>query len=341
METLKILGIDLAKNIFHLHGVNGRGGCILRKRISRGKLAETMVQLPRTLVVMEACAGAHYWARKFIQMGHDAKLIPPQYVRPYVKTNKNDYVDAEAIAEAGSRPHMRFVPIKGIAQQDVQVVHRVRERLVRQRVCLTNEIRGLLQEYGIVIPQGRSQVGKHLIGILEGENDELTSATRVVFKDLLGELKGMDEKVRGYDRRIRVMSRNDEVCQRIEKIEGVGPTTSTIIVASVPDPGVFRNGRAFSAWLGLVPRHCGTGGKNHLGGISKRGNIYIRSLLIHGARSALLVGQDTRKGRWAKKLLEKKGTQKTAVALANKTARIIWALMAKKEEYDGDYRMAA
>lgn len=341
MDTLKILGVDLAKNIFHLHGVDEKGQCVLRKRVSRGKLAETVVQLPQTVVAMEACSGAHYWARRFKKMGHEAKLIPPQYVRPYVKTNKNDYVDAEAIAEAGGRPHMRFVPIKGVAQHDIQTVHRVRERLVRQRVCLANEIRGLLQEYGIVIPQGRGQVGKHLMVILEGKNDELTSATREVFKDLLDELKGMDEKVKGYDKRIRAISRNDEVCQRIEAIEGVGPTTSTILVASVPDPTVFRNGRAFSAWLGLVPRHSGTGGKTRLGGISKRGNIYIRSLLIHGARSALLVEKNTRKGLWAKKLLERKGTQKAAVALANKTARIIWALMAKKEEYDRDYRLAA
>jgi transposase len=341
MKELKILGIDLAKNIFHLHGVDERGQCVLRKRVSRGKPAETLVRLPQTVVAMEACSGAHYWARKFVKMGHDAKLIPPQYVRPYVKTNKNDYVDAEAIAEACGRAHMRFVPIKGVAQHDIQTVHRVRERLVRQRVCLANEIRGLLQEYGIVIPQGRTQVRKHLMVILEDTENELTSGSREIFGDLLGELKVLDEQIKRYDKRVCVISRNDEVCQRIEKIEGVGPTTSTIIVASVPDPLVFKNGRAFSAWLGLVPRHSGTGGKTHLGKISKRGNIYIRSLLIHGARSALLVEKNTRKSLWARKLLERKGTQKAAVALANKTARIIWALMAKKEEYNKDYRMAA
>lgn len=341
MKSLKILGIDLAKNIFHLHGVDEKGVCVLKKRVLRRKLLETLIQVPQTLVAMEACSGASYWARQFRKMGHETKLIPPQYVRPFVKTNKNDETDAAAICEAASRCGMSEVAVKQVEHQDIQAIHRVRHRLVKQRVCLGNEIRGLIQEYGIVIPQGKSSIRKHVLLALEEADNDLSDRSRILFRELLEEMKELDERILCYDKQIRKISQDSELCQRLEKIEGVGPLTSTIFLASVPDPKVFKNGRSMSAWLGLVPRHWGTGGKNHLGKMSKRGNPYIRFLMIHGARSALLIRKETRKSRWAKSLLERKGHNKACVALANKTARIIWALMAKGTEYHKEDRLAA
>lgn len=341
MNTIKILAIDLAKNIFHLHGINEKGKCLLKKKVSRRKLLETIAQLQKTTIAMEACAGANYWARKFIQMGHEVKIIAAQYVKPYVKTNKNDEADAQAIAEAASRAHMHFVAVKSVEQQDIQGIHRVRERLVKQRVCLVNEIRGLLQEYGLIIPQGRSNVSKHLPVFLEEADNELSDRARVLFADLSEELSELDKKIQSYDLQLKQVSRSSEICQRLEKIEGVGPITSTAIISAVGDAKGFKNGRCFSAWLGLVPRQHSSGGKSNLGKISKRGNVYLRTLLIHGARSALIAGRSTEKGRWAKMLLEKKGNNKTSVALANKTARIVWAMMARGTEYNPEYRKAA
>lgn len=341
MNTIKILAIDLAKNIFHLHGINEKGKCLLKKKVSRNKLAEEIAKLSKTIIAMEACAGANYWARKFIQMGHEVKIIAAQYVKPYVKTNKNDEADAQAIAEAASRAHMHFVPVKSVEQQDIQGIHRVRERLVKQRVCLVNEIRGLLQEYGLIIPQGRSNVSKHIRLFLEEADNSLSDRARVLFADLSEELSELDKKIQGYDLQLKQVSRSSEVCQRLEKIEGVGPITSTALICAVGDAKAFKNGRCFSAWLGLVPRQHSSGGKSNLGKISKRGNVYLRTLLIHGARSALISGRSTEKGRWAKGLLEKKGNNKTSVALANKTARIVWAMMARGTEYNPEYRKAA
>lgn len=340
MNTIKILAIDLAKNIFHLHGINEKGKCLLKKKLSRSKLAETIAQLPRTIIAMEACAGANYWARKFIEMGHEVKIIPAQYVKPYVKTNKNDEADAQAIAEAASRAHMHFVPVKSVEQQDLQAIHRVRERLVKQRVCLINEIRGLLQEYGLIIPQGRRNVSKHLSLFLGDVKSGLSQRSIVLFLDLSEELNELNKKIEKYDLQIKQVSRASELCQRLEKVEGVGPITSTALMGAVSNAKAFKNGRCFSAWLGLVPRQHSSGGKSNLGKISKRGNVYLRALLIHGARSALITGRSSEKGRWAKSLLEKKGNNKTSVALANKTARILWAMMARGTEYNPEYRKA-
>ena len=236
---------------------------------------------------------------------------------------------------------MHFVSVKSVEQQDIQGMHRVRERLVKQRVCLINEIRGLLQEYGLIIPQGRSNVSKYLSLFLGEVASGLSERARVLFSDLSEELNELNKKVEKYDLKLKQVSRSSELCQRLEKVEGVGPITSTALRCAVSDAKAFKNGRCFSAWLGLVPRQHSSGGKSNLGKISKRGNVYLRSLLIHGARSALIRGRSTEKGRWAKSLLGKKGNNKTNVALANKTARILWAMMARGTEYDPDYRKAA
>lgn len=332
---ISVLGIDLAKTVFQLHGVNRSGKVVLRKKLSRGQLLEFVANLPRCLIGMEACGGANYWAREFRKFGHDVKLIAPQFVKPYVKSNKNDVADAEAICEAVSRPNMRFVPIKQVEQQDIQSLHRVRERLVKTRTALSNETRGLLQEYGIILPKQVSQLRMKLPLIIESADNQLTTMGRDLLRNLLEELQRIDYLVSEYDKKIKAIHDAHPVCKRLSKIPGVGPITATALIASVSDPGAFRNGRELAAWLGLVPRQSSSGGKEKLLGISKRGDVYIRKLLIHGARSALywIEGKEDRRSIWVKKIIEKRGMNRAAVALANKNARTIWVLMARGEEY--------
>lgn len=335
MEKVTTLGIDLAKNIFQLHGVDEHGKVILSKRLSRARLKEFMVNLPVCLVGMEACGGANYWARLFQRYGHTVKLMSPQFVKPYVKSNKNDCKDAEAIAEAVRRPTMRFVPIKQVAHQDIQCTHRIRERLVHNRTALSNEMRGLLQEYGIVIAEGLSKLRKEMPLILEDASNELTDSSRELFSELLQELKEMDGQIAVYNQKIQAIFQGNEVCQRISQVEGVGPITATAIVAAVSDPRAFKNGRQLSAWLGLVPRQNSSGGKTVLLGISKRGNQYVRTLLVHGARSVLRTcgNKKDRRSLWLLQKEKTRGFNRACVALANKNARVIWALMVNKTEY--------
>lgn len=334
MKDIKVLGIDLAKNVFQLHGINAKGKCVLKKRLSREKLIEFMAQLPPCLVGMEACGGAHYWARMFIGMGHTVKMMAPQFVKPYVKSNKNDANDAEGICEAVTRPSMKFVPVKKIEQQDVLLSHRARELVIKQRTAQANQIRGLLAEYGIVIALGISHI-REMTEVLENNKLKLTVKSEAIFKRLYEQFKVYDEQVKAYDKEIQQQADSDPMCLEVQKIEGVGPLTASAMVASIGDASVFNNGREVSAWLGLVPKQHSSGNKVRLGGISKRGDRYLRTLLIHGARSALTrcEGKEDKKNKWAADVKHRCGFNKAAVALANKNARTIWALMAHGESY--------
>lgn len=334
MKDIKVLGIDLAKNFFQLHGVNAKGKCALKKRLSREKLIEFMAQLPPCLVGIEACGGAHYWARMFIGMGHTVKMMAPQFVKPYVKSNKNDANDAEGICEAVTRPNMKFVPVKKIEQQDVLLSHRARELVIKQRTAQANQIRGLLAEYGIVIALGISQI-REMAVILENNISKLTVKSEAIFRRLFEQFKVYDEQVNIYDKEIQQQADSDPICLEVQKIEGIGPLTASAMVASIGDANVFNNGREVSAWLGLVPKQHSSGNKVRLGGISKRGDRYLRTLLIHGARSVLsrCEGKEDKKNQWAADVKQRCGFNKAAVAVANKNARTIWALMAHGECY--------
>lgn len=333
--NITTLGIDIAKNIFQLHGTNKYGKVELRKRLRRDRLLPYMQNLAPCLVAMEACGGAHYWARKFRSYGHTVKLISPQYVKPYVKTNKNDYNDAEAINEAVGRPSMRFVGIKALWQQDIQTLHRARSRLMHMRNKLSSHTRGLLAEYGIVIPKQIGQLRRALPVILADADNELSIGARALFADLYDELTELDKRILLKDKQVLAIHRESELSQRLGEIEGVGPLTATAYLSAVGDAKVFKRGRDCSAWLGLVPRQYSTGGKTILGSISKRGDRYLRTNLIHGARSVISKadGKTDARSRWLQQLKSRVGMNKACVALANKNARIMWAIMASGEHY--------
>lgn len=333
--TLQLIGIDLAKNVFHLHGVDGNGREVFRKRVYRDELLESLRAVSPCKVVMEACGGANHWARSIENLGHTPQLIAPQYVKPFVQRNKTDWKDAEAICVAARQPHMRFVPRKSVEQQDVQNLHRVRQRLVTARTALVNEVRGLLHEYGITIPRGRRIFAKLLPELLLSCGERLSSLTRETFYELLDEYRGLEERITALERKMKALCAAHPVCHRLTAIPGVGYITASAIVAAVGDVSVFKNGREFAAWLGLTPREYSTGGRQRLHGISKRGDVYIRTLLVHGARIALRYAprHNNRQSRWALDLMQRKGTNRTVVAMANKNARVIWALMAKDDEY--------
>lgn len=339
MENINLLAIDIAKSVFQLHGVDKVGNVMLKKRLTRTKLLETIANIPSCLIVMEACGGANYWARQFKKLGHEVKLISPQFVKPFVKGNKNDGNDAQAIAVAASRPDMRFVSLKTVEQQDIQSLHRIRERLVGQRTALMNQIRGLLIEYGLIIPKGEAALRRCLPDFLEDAENELSCFTRELIQDLYEELTELTKHIKRYDQKIQVIFANHPVCQRIAKIEGIGPITATALIFDLGDPKNFKNGRHYAAYLGLVPRQYSSGHKQMLLGISKRGDGYLRKLLIHGARSALLsIGEKKdKRSCWLRELKERRGMNRTCVALANKNARIIWSLVA----HDTDYKKAA
>jgi transposase len=284
---------------------------------------------------LRVAKSSHYWVRVLSRSGHSVRLMAPQFVKPYVKSNKNDANDAEAIGEAVSRPHMRFVPAKSVEQQDIQSLHRVRNRLVSSRTGLANQIRGLLAEYGIVLPQHINQLRRGLPLVLEDANNELTAFSRRLFASLYEELLSLQEKIDVLDEQIESVYRTSESCQRVAAVEGIGPLTATALVAAMSDGKAFKNGRQFAAWLGLVPRQHSSGGKARLLGISKRGDTYLRTLLIHGARS--VVSRASRKtdqrSFWIADKQRRLGTSKACVAVANKNARIVWSLIARQETY--------
>jgi transposase len=294
-----------------------------------------IAQLAPCRIALEACAGAHHWARAFQKLGHEVKLIAPQYVKPYVKGNKNDYNDADAITEAVQRPTMRFVPIKTQEQQDIQALHRLRERTVKERTALANQIRGLLAEYGIVIRLGITAVRKALPEILEDGENGLTLRGRACFTQLRDELMQIDAQCQRYEQMIVQVNQEYEVCRRLDEVIGIGPITATATYAAAGSAQEFRNGRHFSAWLGLVPKQHSSGGKDTLLGISKRGNAYLRTLFIHGARAVLRYAatKTDRFSRWANAVHARRGHNRACVAVANKLARIAWVVMAKGESY--------
>jgi transposase len=338
--TLTILGIDIAKNVFQLHGANSHGKKVFSKRVSRSTLLRTVQQLQPCLIGMEACGSAHYWARRFTELGHTVKLMGPQFVKPYVKTNKNDFNDAEAICEAVSRPNMRFVPIKSVQQQEIQLVHKVRDKLIKDKIALGNQIRGLLLEYGIVIPQGDFHLRKALANLSAlSEGSDLTNYARMIFDDLYNEFTRLVGRVKEYTKKLELIAKENEHCRRLMTIPGIKEITATALLSAVGDFNVFRNGRGLSAWLGLVPKQNSSGQKKLLLGISKRGDAYLRKLLVHGARAVVsqVKNKLDRTSLWIKGCLERIGFNKTVVALANKNARAAWAIITRESTYNMEH----
>ena len=335
MQVVRI-GLDLAKYVFEVHGVDEHGNVVMRKTLRRGSVSGFFANLPHCLVGMEASNGAHYWARVLTELGHKVRLISPQFVTPYVKSNKNDRNDAEAICEAVGRPTMRFVPPKSPEQLAIQALHRIRQRLVQSRTRLVNQIRGILSEHGIVIARDIWRLRRALAEITGNATDDLNALVRLLIIEAQTELIELDRRIASCDRRIRELYRSSELCQRLGEIEGIGPVTATALVAAVGDPSCFKNGRQFAAWLGLVPKQRSSGGRNRLFGISKRGDRYLRTLIIHGARAALgkAGGKQNPRSRWLANLRQRRHPNVAAVALANKNARIAWAMLAGNVSYE-------
>lgn len=331
--NITTVGIDLAKASFSVHGVDAHGKVMLRKTLSRAKLLEIMAQLPRCLVGLEACGGAHEMARRLRDMGHEVRLMAAKFVAPYRTRQKNDGNDAEAICEAVTRPTTRFVPIKSAEQQAVLTVHRIRQELVRSRTRLINQLRGLLAEFGVGMPKGRYQARAHAHDALH--DGRVPVLAQDVLQELRERIGRIDQDILAYDRRIEAFVRHSEPMQRLGALRGVGPLGASAVVASVGEARQFKNGRQFAAWLGLVPRQYSTGGKPRLGRITKAGDVYLRTLLIHGARSALSVmaQRSDRMSLWAQALIARRGYKRACVAVAAKNARIIWALLATDQSY--------
>jgi transposase len=336
MNEVITIGVDLAKNVFQVHGVDAAGAVVVRRQLRRAQMLPFFKKQPPCLVGMEACATAHHWARQLIEFGHEVKLMPPHYVKPYVKRSKNDAADAAAICEAVTRPTMRFVSVKGTEQQSVLMLHRTRELLVRQRTMLINAMRAHMAEFGIVAPAGVPQV-KKLLGIIADAHDaRLPTVARTCLESLARQFLSLGAEIHAAEKRIHAWHRSSEVSRRLETIPGIGPIIASALAASITDPEVFKNGRELAAWIGLVPRQNSTGGKQRLGKISKQGDQYLRWLLVAGAMS--VVRHAKRRGTtnlpWLADMIARKPTKVVAVALANKTTRIVWALL----RHGGTYR---
>jgi transposase len=332
---LHTIGIDLGKTVFHLVGLNLRGEVVVRKKFSRTQLLRFTANVHVGLIGMEACGGSHFLGRALREQRHEVRLIPAQYVKPYVKTNKSDYIDAEAIAEAVSRPTMRFVPIKTDDQLDLQSLHRVRERWVMRRTAVINQIRGLLLERGLTLRKGRHHVHAALPLILEDADANLSGAVRLLLTQLKLDLDQLSVRIEEADAVIQKTAHENEACRRLVAIPGIGPVTATALIAAIGNGGAFHKGREFAAWMGVVPREHSTGGQQKLLGISKRGNSYLRRLFVQGARAVLLqrTKQSSGLSAWLAQLTSRTHRNVAAVALANKLARIAWAVLAKNEPY--------
>ena len=334
---LSRVGVDLAKNVFQVHGVDRGEKVVLRRKLSREQWLKVLLQAvePGCEIGMEACGGAHHWARELQAHGFTVKLIAPQFVKPYVKSNKNDANDAEAICEAMSRPNMRFVSVKTVAQQDIQCVHRVRSELSDHRKAKANQIRGLVAEYGLVAPRELLQLRAAIPAWLENAENGLTYRFRRLLNGLWHDLMALDQRVTELDREIAQIANSDPVAKRLQQLRGVGPIIATALVATVGDAKHFANGRQMAASLGLTPKQNSSGGKERLLGISKRGDAYLRTLLIHGARSTLRTAKvkDDRLSQWVTRIAQTRHHNIAAVALANKTARIAWAMIKNGTEY--------
>jgi transposase len=333
--NIKRVGIDLAKDVFQVHGVDSQEKVILRKQFRRVQLLAYFEKIAPCLIGMEACGSAHYWARELQKLGHTVKLMAPQFVKPYVKSNKNDANDAEAICEAVARPTMRFVAVKTIAQQDIQAIHRVRSELVSHRTAKVNQIRGLLAEYGLAVGRRIEVLRTALPLLLEDAENGLTLDFRILLDELRQDLINLDERVQVMDKKIKTLANSHGEAKRLLAIPGIGPITATAIISAIGNGKQFKRGRDFAAWLGLTPRQYSSGGKERLLGISKRGDSYLRTLLIQGARAVLrVVGQkDDPRSRWLQNLCSRRNKNIAAVALANKNARIIWALLTKETDF--------
>jgi transposase len=331
------LGLDLGKNWIHMVGLDEKGRIALHRRVKRDRLVAQLSNMPACLIGMEACCGAHHLGRALAAQGHRVRLMPPQYVKPFVKSNKTDYRDAEANAEAVQRPTMRFVPLKSETQLDLQVLHRVRQRLVRRRTSLINQLRAILLERGITVPQRRRVLERRLPDILSDEQNGLSPRIRRLIEDMRAEWRDLDRRIDEFDAEFTATAKREDACRRLCEIPGIGPLNATALVAAVGNGATFDKGRDMAAWLGLVPREHSTGGKQRLLGISKRGNKYLRTLLIHGARAALpsLAGRPNVLGSWLRMLLARTHRNVVVVALANKLVRIAWAVLTGTHRYEG------
>lgn len=335
MANISALGIDLAKNVFSVHGVDSHGKTVLRKTVTRTKLLPLLSSLSPCLVGMEACTGAHHFARWLRERGFDARIMASKFVAPYRKSSKNDSNDAEAICEAVTRQTMRFVAIKSEEQQALLCLHRVRQARIKERTALINQLRGLLSEFGIVIGKGRYTAQKELPFIFEDASNGLPDLARQVLHDEYQRLLQLNEQLLSYDRQLERLASHSNDASRLMSIPGIGAVTATALVASIGDIHHFNNGREVAAWLGLVPRQYSTGGKPRLGRITKRGDSYVRTLLIHGTRSVIAVLKDKqdRSSQWIRQLIERRGIKRASVALAAKNARIVWAVLTHQEIY--------
>lgn len=338
MSKVTVIGIDLAKAHFQIHCQDAKGRRVLKKALTPQKAIEFLSNMPVCIVAMEACGGAHFWARSIKALGHDVKIIPPQYVRGIVRGNHNDVNDAAAIAEAAGMARIKTVPMKSKEQQELQSIHRIRQRLIGNKTALTNQIRGILYEYGITMRKGDKPLREKLSELLDHEVSPLGTLLLGELVQLRDELIAIIERLKSLDKKLEQIAKASDDCKRLMTIPGVGPTIATAMLASINDHTEFKNGRHLAAWLGVVPGHHHTGGPNKkpvMLGITKRGDRYLRQLLIQGARAWLIVAKryDTKQGQWGRKLHEKKGYNKAAVAVANKNARVIWALLKNKCDY--------
>jgi transposase len=334
MGQVVTIGLDIAKSVFQVHGVDAEGVVVIRQKLTRARLLPFFAKLEPCLVGIEACGASHHWARELTKLGHEARLMPPSYVKPYLKRQKNDMADAEAICEAVTRPTMRFVPVKSPEQQGVMVLHRTRLVLTRQRTQLSNAIRGHMAEFGLTAAIGREGLGKLIAVILDGADERVTREARVCLTMLVDQLRLVNVQILENDRLIRTNARATEVGRRLMEIPGVGPLLASAMVAAVADPTAFKTGRNLAAWIGLVPRQNSSGGKERLGGITKQGDRYLRQMLVVGALAVVRYAQRNGTRRpWLLQLLARRTPKVAAVALANKNARMIWAIMTSGERY--------
>jgi len=338
---LSRVGVDLAKNVYQLHGVDRTGKTMLKRRLKRHQWFKVLLDKtePDCVIGMEACAGAHHWGRQLQARGYTVKLIPPQFVKPYVKSNKSDAKDAEAICEAMSRPNMRFVTVKRVEQQDIQATHRIRAELMTQRTAKANQIRGLVAEYGLVAPKQLSSLRAAIPCWLEDAENGLTADFRALLQGVWNDLLGLNDRVCEMDKLIKRLAENNEDCVRLQQLRGIGPMTSTAMIASVGDARQYHKGRQMAAAIGITPRQHSSGDRDRMLGISKRGDVYLRTLMIHGARSAVAVAKhkDDRLSRWVTEIAKRRHPNVAAVALANKTARMAWAMLRNETDYDPDF----